>query len=72
VKYPGGAKWHYGSELWESTQAKAEQLIREALSARAIPDEQLGRWRKGHPFKIELAARLRAESMVALQLHISG
>ena len=47
-------KWHYGSELRESSQAKAEQLIRQALSTQGIPDEQLGRWRKAHPFKLRL------------------
>ncbi len=55
-------KWHYGSELCESSQAKAEHLIGEALRNEGIPDEQLGLWRKGRPFKIKLAARLRAQS----------
>ena len=59
-------KWHYGSELWQSAQAKAEHLINNALRAQNIPEEQLGRWRKGHPFKIELAARLRSETTVPL------
>ena len=59
-------KWHYGSELWESAQAKAEHLIAEALRSEGVPDEQLGRWRKGHPFKIELAAKLRTQTTVTL------
>jgi hypothetical protein len=59
-------KWHYGSELWQSAQAKAEHLIHEALCAQGVPEEQLGRWRKGHPFKIKLALRLRTETTVTL------
>ncbi len=27
-----------------------------------IPEEQIARWRKGHPLKVSLAARLRAET----------
>ena len=59
-------KWHYGSELWESSPAKAEHLIGQALDSEGISEEQLGRWRKGHPFKIKLAVRLRAQSTVTL------
>jgi putative transposase len=59
-------KWHYGSELGQSSQAKAEKLIAQALRTQAIPEERLALWRKGHPFKIKLAARLRAESTVTL------
>jgi hypothetical protein len=41
-------------------------LIKETLRAQHIPEEQLGRWRKGHPFKIKLAMRLRSQTTVPL------
>jgi hypothetical protein len=59
-------RWHYGAEVVESAQAKAERLVSLALQAQGIGPEQLACWRKGHPFKVELAARLRAETMVSL------
>ena len=51
--------WHYGAELSESAEAKAERLITEALRVGGIRQEQLASWRKGHPFKLELAAKLQ-------------
>jgi REP element-mobilizing transposase RayT len=60
-------KWHYGAELWESAQAKAQQLIAEQLRAEGVTEEQLKRWRKGHPFKVGLAVYLRAETTVSVE-----
>ena len=54
-------KWHYGAELSESAEAKAERLITEALRASGLTQEQLVAWRKGHPFKVKLAAKLRKD-----------
>jgi hypothetical protein len=59
-------KWHYGAELSQSAEAKAERLIAEALGAQGLSEERLALWRKGHPFKIGLAAKLRAETTVTL------
>jgi putative transposase len=59
-------RWHYGEELSESAQAKAERLITEALRLAGISPERLASWRKGHPFKVELAAKLRAETTVSV------
>jgi REP element-mobilizing transposase RayT len=59
-------KWHYGAELSELAEAKAERLITEALDAGGITQEQLASWRKGHPFKMELAAKLRAKTTVSV------
>jgi hypothetical protein len=59
-------KWHYGPELGEATTAKAERLIRETLHAENVTEEQLVRWRKGHPFKIKLAVKLRGETTVTV------
>jgi REP element-mobilizing transposase RayT len=37
-------KWHYGKELRESAEAKAERLIGEACRCDAVNDELLQRW----------------------------
>ncbi len=60
-------KWHYGAELRESAEAKAERLIQEALQKEGVAAEQLAAWRKGHPFKVALAARLRKETTVTVE-----
>lgn len=60
-------KWHYGSELRESGEAKAERLTREALTAKAVTMEPLAAWRKGHPFKLEVALRLREQTTVTVE-----
>jgi REP-associated tyrosine transposase len=59
-------KWHYGAELWQSSQAKAQQLIAQAMRGQGVREQQLTKWRKGHPFKLELALRLRAETTVSI------
>ena len=59
-------KWHYGAELFELAEAKAERLIAEALRVGGINQEQLASWRKGHPFKVELAAKLRGQTTVSV------
>jgi len=50
-------QWHYGSELSESGEVKAERRIRETLTTKGITLDQLTAWRKGHPVKVELALR---------------
>jgi hypothetical protein len=59
-------KWHYGQELAEAAQARAERLVQEALRVEGISESQLARWRKGHPFKTKLAAKLRAQTTVTV------
>ena len=59
-------RWHGGPELRESAQAKAERLIAEALRSIGAGEQHLKTWRKGHPFKVRLAARLRAETTMSL------
>ena len=59
-------KWHYGAELGEATENKAERLIRDALRANNVTEKQFANWRKGHPFKIRLAALLRSETTVTV------
>jgi hypothetical protein len=60
-------KWHYGKELRESAQAKAERLIAEACRLEAVSQEQLEQWQKGHPFKVELALKLRTQTTVTVE-----
>ena len=57
IQEPRG-KWHYGAELSESAEAKAEGLIAEALQANGVTQERLAAWRQGHPCKVRLAAKL--------------
>jgi hypothetical protein len=64
LKYIEGqkGKWHYGTELRESAEAKAEPLIAEAGRTKGITAEQIRQWRKGHPAKVKLALKLRAQT----------
>ncbi len=59
-------KWHYGEELRESAEAKAERLIGEALRADGLAEDQLRVWRRGYPWKLNLACKLRTETTVTI------
>ena len=59
-------KWHYGEELCESAEAKAERLVGEALRVDGVAEDELETWGKGHPYKMNLALRLRAETTVTV------
>jgi putative transposase len=59
-------RWHYGSELRESAQAKAERLIAQAARCQGLTDQNLALWRKGHPAKVKLAQQLRNETTVTV------
>ena len=59
-------KWHYGEELRESAEAKAERLVGEALRVDGVAEDELKTWRKGHPYKMNLARRLRAGTTVSV------
>jgi hypothetical protein len=52
--------------LIEAVEAKAQRLVAEALRVSGITQEQLAAWRKGHPFKVRLAAKLRAKTTVTV------
>lgn len=60
-------RWHYGPELQESAEAKAERLIAEELQSRRWTEHKLQATRKGEPMKVELALRLRAETTMSLE-----
>lgn len=61
----GGAS-HYGEELVESAQARAQRLIDEALGKKGWTVEELKARPKGDPFKVSLAAKLRAQTTVTV------
>jgi hypothetical protein len=58
--------WHYGLELYESAEAKAERIITEQLRANNLHEQDLARRPKGDPFKLALAVRLRSETTVTV------
>jgi REP-associated tyrosine transposase len=55
-------KEHYGEELRESDEQKAERLVKEMLDKNGWLEEELKRRRKGDGKKAGLAARLRRET----------
>jgi putative transposase len=57
---------HYGMELREAAEAKAEMIVRESLKAIAWKEGELSRRAKGDLNKLEVAHRLRRESTVTL------
>jgi putative transposase len=59
-------KWHYGPEFYESAEAKAEALIQSELQQKGYTEAQLKMRRKGDPFKVMLAQKLRSETTVTM------
>jgi len=55
-----------GNELRESAEAKGERLVREALLADVVTEDPLRVWRRGHPWKLHLARKLRAGTTVTV------
>jgi putative transposase len=55
---------HYGEELVESAEARAQRLIDEALRQKSWTVEDLKARRKGDRFKVRLAMQLRAQTTV--------
>ena len=58
---------HYGQERHESVTEKAERLVRRELDKAGWTDKDLERQRKGDPWKVRVAARLRAETTMTLK-----
>jgi putative transposase len=58
--------WHYGEEVQESAEAKAERLITAELKRRHWEVETLVKRRKGDPVKVAIARRLREETTMTL------
>jgi hypothetical protein len=59
--------YHYGSELQEVAEEKANRIVAEELGIAKWAEGQLRMLRKGHPDKIRIAHRLRKETTVTLQ-----
>ena len=57
---------HYGAELAESAQAKAEQIVAAELQKRRWQPEDLAAKRKGDTAKVAMAMRLRRETTMTL------
>ncbi len=57
---------HYGAELVEAAEAKAERLVREELKRAGWTEKDLGKRSKGDAVKVEIAMRLRRETTMAV------
>lgn len=57
---------HYGAELAEAAQAKAERMVTEELVSRGWEPKELLIRRKGDPVKVAIANRLRRETTMTL------
>ena len=60
-------QWHYGEELQESAEERAEAIIAAQLKRQGWRGKKLQERRKGDPFKVRLAGRLRAQTTVPLK-----
>ena len=60
-------KSHYGEELRESAEAKAERIVAEELRRLGWKEDELKRQRKGHRRKVQMARRTRAETTMSLK-----
>jgi REP element-mobilizing transposase RayT len=58
--------WHYGEELRESAEAKAERIVSEELKRLGWEPKDLANRRKGDRGKVAMAKRLRAETTMTL------
>ena len=58
---------HYGDELRESAEEKAERIICQELKRLGWREEDLARSRKGEPRKVRIARRLREETTATLK-----
>ena len=58
--------WHYGEELREWAEAKAERIVAEELKRRKWDATVLGARRKGDPGKLAIARGLREETTMTV------
>ena len=58
---------HYGAELAESAEAKAERIVAEELKGRGWKWEDLVTQREGDAEKVAMAVRLRRETTMTLE-----
>ncbi len=57
---------HYGDDRHESAQARAQRIVREELTRLKWSEHRLTDTRKGDPFKVAIAQRLRKETTMTL------
>ena len=57
---------HYGEEIMESAEEKAQRLVGQALKKLGWKESDLTRLRKGDPKKVKIALRLRRETTMTL------
>ena len=62
-----GREWHFGEQLQESAQERAEGLIRAGLKRKGWTEKDLQERRKGDELKVRLVEQLRAETTVTLR-----
>ena len=58
--------WHYGEELRESDEMKAERIVVEELKSRRWEASELSERRKGDEGKLAIARRLREETTMTM------
>lgn len=58
---------HYGAEVAESAETKAERIVAHELQKRRWREAHLARRRKGDPDKVTVAVRLRMETTMTLE-----
>ena len=58
---------HYGEELRESAEEKAERIVEQELKRLRWGEEELARRRKGDLKKVQIARRLRSETTMTLK-----
>ena len=58
---------HYGEELRESAEEKAQRIVAEEMQRLGWKEDELRRHRKGHRLKVKIARRLRQETTMTLQ-----
>jgi putative transposase len=58
---------HYGAELRESAEAKAQRIVREELQRLGWQETDLAKHRKGDRRKVKIARRLRQETTMTLK-----
>ena len=58
---------HYGAERLETVEAKAERIVREELKRRRWQETDLAKRAKGDLGKVQIAGRLRAETLVTVK-----
>jgi putative transposase len=60
-------EWHFGEELQQGAEERAEAIIAGELRRKGWSEKELAQRPKGHPFKVRLARRLRMQTTVTLK-----